>query len=204
MSFTHLTNMLVNVQANSAWQQCHKKELKKKNENFSNSTSIVGSLPLIVRQSVSFYCYLFSLLFFFKYLFIFHLLILLKFGLWLFIQLSLRTFCICLVMFVWLFHVGRYCSPAVDIIFVDTHDQFPLGRAHPLQVVFRWWFMLLTGSFWSPLVTCKDWPTDDDAERRNVLPKSSSVIKKASSSVLLCLNHNHEGYIEKVVWISHM
>ena len=59
-------------------------------------------------------------------------------------------------MFVWLFHVGRYCSPAVDIIVLDTHDQFPLGRAHPLQVVFRWWFMLLTGSFWSPLVTCKD------------------------------------------------
>ena len=31
-----------------------------------------------------------------------------------------------------------------------------LGRPHPLQVVFRWWFMLLTGSFWSPLVTCED------------------------------------------------
>ena len=45
------------------------------------------------------------------------------------------------------------------------------------------------------------WPTDD-AERRNVLPKSSFVINKASSSVLLCLNHNHEGDIEKVVWIS--
>ena len=43
------------------------------------------------------------------------------------------------------------------------------------------------------------WPTDDDAERRNVLPKSSFVINKASSSVLLCLNHNHEGEIEKVV-----
>ena len=98
----------------------------------------------------------FSLLFFCKYLFIFHLLMLLKFGLWLFIQLSQRTVCICLVMFVWLFHVGHYCSPAVDIIFVDTHDQFPLGGAHPLQVVFRCWFMLLTGSFWSPLVTCKD------------------------------------------------
>ena len=56
----------------------------------------------------------------------------------------------------WLIRVGRYCSPAVDIICVDTHDQFPLGRAHPLQVVFRWWFMLLTGSFSSPLVTCKD------------------------------------------------
>ena len=81
---------------------------------------------------------------------------LLKFGLWLFIQLSRKTVCICLVMFVWLFHVGRYCSPAMDIIFDDTHDQFPLGRAHPLQVVFRWWFMLLTGSFWSPVVTWKD------------------------------------------------
>ena len=43
--------------------------------------------------------------------------------------------------------------------------------------------------------------TDDDAERRNVLPKSSFVINKASSSVLLCLNHNHESDIEKVVWI---
>ena len=47
-----------------------------------------------------------------------------------------------------------------------------------------------------------NWPTDDDAERRNVLPKSYFVIYKASSSVLLCLNHNHEGDIEKVVWIS--
>ena len=42
-------------------------------------------------------------------------------------------------------------------------------------------------------------PTDDGAERRNVLPKSSFVINKASSSVFLCLNHNHEGVIEKVV-----
>ena len=32
--------------------------------------------------------------------------------------------------------------------------------------------------------------------------KSYFVINKASSSVLLCLNHNHEGDIEKVVWIS--
>ena len=42
------------------------------------------------------------------------------------------------------------------VSFCGHSDQFPLGRAHPLQVVFRWWFMLLTGSFWSPLVTCKD------------------------------------------------
>ena len=94
--------------------------------------------------------------FFFKYLFIFSLLMLLKFGLWLFIQLSLRTFasawwcpcgCFILAVTVHLSGLGIVCGHS---------DQFPLGRAHPLQVVFRWWFMLLTGSFWSPLVTCKD------------------------------------------------
>ena len=31
----------------------------------------------------------------------------------------------------------------------------------------------------------------------------SFVINEASSNVLLYLNHNHEGDIEKVVWISH-
>ena len=32
---------------------------------------------------------------------------------------------------------------------------------------------------------------------------SSFVINEASSSVSVCLNHNHEGDIKKVIWISH-
>ena len=44
-----------------------------------------------------------------------------------------------------------------------------------------------------------NWPTDDDAERRNILPKSSFVINKASSSVLLGLIYWFVMYWDKNV-----
>ena len=57
----------------------------------------------------------------------------------------------------------------------------------------RVWSTLWTlSSYINSCLTCFrcNWPTDDDAERRNVLPKSSFVINKASSSVLLGLNQH--------------
>ena len=91
-------------------QQCMKAMSKKKERNIFQQYKYCGLSPSLVSLSVSFYCYLFSL-------FIFHLLMLLKFGLWLFIQLLLRTVCICLmrddvrvVVSCWplLFTWGRY------------------------------------------------------------------------------------------------
>ena len=113
----------------------------------------MGSLPLTVSLSVSFYCYLFSLLFFFKVFVYFSFAHALE--IWVVIVHSAVTKNslhmpddVRAVVSCWplLFTLG-------GITFVATHDQFSLFRIHPLQVVqdlqgmFTQWFMSLTGSF---------------------------------------------------------
>ena len=124
------------------------KAVKKKKEIFSNSTSIVGSLPLLL------VCLFLSTAIFFLCLFFicscsWNLGFDCSFSCYS-EQFASAWWCSCsCFMLAVTVHLG--C-----VSFLYTHDQFPLGRAHSQQVVFRWWFMSLTGSFWSPQVTCKD------------------------------------------------
>ena len=118
----------------------------------------------------------------------------------------------------WYFSRGKVNPPEPGSIQIcwGTRSNFPrfmdsqiwtfLRQSKTLEDAFCWWQKTVLARRFDALrhhqlANC-NWPTDDDAERRNVLPKSSFVINKASSSVLLRLNHNHEGDIEKVVWVS--